>query len=172
MVRVLRGEYALVFISSIKLGMGASSIASGRRPSKLIINARAISFLAGVGTTVAVKVARGVRVGGRVGVRVLVGKGVKVGVIVAVFVAGGVHGITYPSTVGAGGRELPQIFGSGLQPARNKVTSKGKKRFRMISPTWAFSTRDVSPPRWQFHTLHQRVGLRPCLDLSEGLFPI
>ena len=77
MVRALVKEYAPLSASSIKLGMGASAMASGRNPSKLMMSTRSISAFDGVGIIV------GVKVGLAVGMGVWVNVGAAVNVTVA-----------------------------------------------------------------------------------------
>lgn len=77
MVRALVKEYAPLLASSIRLGMGACSMASGRNPSKLTINTRSMSAFDGVGIIV------GVKVGLAVGTGVWVNVGAAVNVTVA-----------------------------------------------------------------------------------------
>ena len=83
MVRAVSGAFADSARNAIKFGMGASSIASGRKPSKLIMMARLISVRDGSGVAVAVKVGLGVNVGVMVAVdvggRVALDVGVMVG---------------------------------------------------------------------------------------------
>ena len=109
--------------SAIKLGMGASSMASGRKPSKLIMMARLIFAREGNGVAVGVNVGLGVNVAVVVGVMVGVRVAAEVGVIVGVSVG-------KPVGVGTGGRELPQILGSVPQPAIRKARRRRVRRFR------------------------------------------
>ena len=100
-------------------------MASGRRPSKLMMMARLMSALAGCGVALGVKVAAGVKVA------------VNVGVMVGVAVAGGVSvmvgvSVGKPVGVGTGGRELPQILGSPAQAARMKAREIRVRRFREV----------------------------------------
>jgi hypothetical protein len=100
-------------------------MASGRKPSKLMMMARLMSALDGCGVALGVRVAAGVNVA------------VKVGVIVGVFVAGGVSvmvGVSVGTPVGegTGGRELPQMLGSPAHAARIIERDKTARRFREL----------------------------------------
>lgn len=102
-------------------------MASGRKPSKLMMMARLISARDGNGVAVAVKVGLGVKVA--VTVAVMVGRRVAGEVAVMVGVSLG-----RPVGVGTGGRELPQMLGMVPQAAMMKARSKTVMRFRGISP--------------------------------------
>ena len=82
MVRAVSGACADSSLNAMRLGMGASSMASGRKPSKLMMMARLIFALDGVGVKVGVKVGDAVKVG----VMVAVAVGVRVAGEVSVMV--------------------------------------------------------------------------------------
>jgi len=129
MVRALVRLYALVFINSIRLGIGAASMASVRIPSKLMIKTRFTLTPAGVGVTRTVAVAAGVTPGGSVvaGGMVAVDSNVAVtGMAAACSVGPGSW--LRPVGVGAGGRELPHKLGIGAQPASRNIRVNNLRR--------------------------------------------
>lgn len=105
-------------------------MASGRKPSKLMMMARSIFPFDGVGVMLGVRVAAGVNVAVNVGVIV----GVEVAGIVGVMV--GVS-VGKPVGEGMGGRELPQMLGMPVQAMRRKARVKAVRRFRESSPKYA-----------------------------------
>ena len=133
--------YAPFCINAITFTMFAAAIASGRRPSKLTINTRA---LLGGGVDVAV------------GVIVSVGGG---GVLLGL----GVANCTGAITGGGGDANDPHDGRKIMRRVKNKMR---RIIFRMISQASAFSTRDVLRHQSQFHNPHQRDAPRPYLDLS------
>ena len=132
--------YALFCINAITFTMFAAKIASGRRPSKLTINTRALF-------------------GG--GVDVIVGEGVSV--------AGGdvLLGLGVTNCVGAiagGGRDVTDSHDDSRITRRVKCKMR-RIIFRMISPALAFLTHDVLRLQSQFHNPRRRDVPRPCLGL-------
>jgi hypothetical protein len=106
-------------------------MASGRKPSKLMMMTRSISALDGVTLTVGVIVGIGVLVNAIVGLTVCVLVGTE-RTISGCAVSLGIIRVAFGLNVGVSG--TPQIFGDGLQLIKINIKDKTKKRFRIISP--------------------------------------
>jgi hypothetical protein len=154
-------------------------MASGRKPSKVTIKTRSMGNVGadvGVGSGISVTgTACGVT-----GVRVAVG------MTGAGSTVGSEAGAPHPSNRNAARVKIQNLLPykpQNIPPSRqgrqenppNNLNLGGlaflavkKSKSAFISQASAFSSRDVSPRQWQFHTLHPRVARHPYRDPSSG----